>query len=130
MKKQSTAHIEVAISRILQIGVTVSVATILVGLVLLFVRQDHSFGQTSYHTFVATGYVFPHSVSALKNSVQAGEALGILELGVLLLILTPIIRVATAFLLFARKHDRPMAIVTVCVLVVLVSSFYLGVVRV
>ncbi len=131
MNKTSTINIEVAISRILQISVTVSIMTILLGLVLLFTQQGHGGlrAAASYHSFVSTSYSFPHSFSALEKSVRAREGIGIIVLGILLLIITPIIRVGTSFLLFVRKRDRPMTLVTIFVLLILIGSFYLGIVK-
>ena len=47
-------------------------------------------------------------------------------LGVLILILTPILRVAVGVLSFLYEKDPPMALVTLYVLVVLVGSFFLA----
>jgi uncharacterized membrane protein len=47
-------------------------------------------------------------------------------LGVLLLILTPILRVAVGVLSFMYEKDAPMTVVTLYVLAVLIASFFLA----
>ncbi len=129
-RQKLPVHAELIISRVLQVGVSLSAVIILVGIGLFFVQSDqnHALNSGSYHQFTATTFAFPHSITALSNAVQAGEGTGFIEFGVLLLILTPILRVAFSIVLFWRQHDRPMVGVTLAVLLVLVGSFILGVV--
>ena len=125
MKKQQSNGMELIVSSVLQAGVVVSSVIILVSMILFFTHGNQN---GSYHQFTTTTYSFPHSTSALKTAIKAGEGTGFIELGVLLLILTPILRVAISVLLFLRQHDMPMTIVTVLVLLILVGSFYVGVI--
>ncbi len=69
------------------------------------------------------------------NSVHLGALLGglanapgptLVLLGVLLLLLTPIARVAVSLGLFARARDRPFVAITAFVLAVLALSFAIG----
>jgi uncharacterized membrane protein len=46
--------------------------------------------------------------------------------GLLLLILTPILRVAVSVLMFLLERDRPFVLITAAVLAALVLSFLLG----
>lgn len=128
MKKQSPTDFEVGISLVLQIGVTVSVATILLGVILLFVQQESTLHVVSYDTYLSTHAAFAHSLGSIARAVAAGDSLGIIEFGVLLLIMTPITRVAMSFVLFLHKRDTPMILVTAMVFLVLVGSFSLGVI--
>lgn len=118
---------ELVVSSVLQIGVILSSAIILTGIVLFFVHghQNNSLNDT-FHRFTAANYSFPHSLSSLKISIRQGDGAGFIELGVLALILTPILRVASSILLFLRNRDRPMMTVTLIVLLVLIGSFILG----
>ena len=115
---------ELVVSLVLQIGVAISSAIILLGVILFFVHS-HQIG--SYHQFTSPNYSFPHSISELKTSIKNGDGAGFIELGVLLLIFTPILRVATSILLFKRQKDVPMTTVTLFVLLVLIGSFILGI---
>ena len=111
------------ISIVLQIGVSVSAFFIIFGLVMFF--NGHNLGQYSH--YVSPNFSFPHSYSALYKAIAKSSSLGFIVLGLLTLILTPILRVATSILLFLAKKDRPMSIVTFSVLIILIGSFLLGV---
>lgn len=116
-----TINMEFIISLVLQIGVMISAIIILIGISLLL-HLNHG----SYQEFTSTNYSFPHSLSTLISSIKVSQGTGYIELGVLILILTPVLRVATSILLFLRQRDMPMTVVTCFVLVVLISSFILG----
>jgi len=60
------------------------------------------------------------------RQIEAGRGQGVVVLGVLLLILTPILRVAVGVLSFIYEKDPPMVIVTLYVLFVLILSFVLA----
>lgn len=126
MKRQKSLNTnEIIISTVLRVGVVVSSIPILAGVILFFTHIHNNLG--SYNQFTTSAYSFPHSISALKSSVRTGAGIGFIQLGVLLLILTPILRVATSILLFKRQKDTPMMLVTLSVLLILASSFILGV---
>ena len=129
-KQQSAGRSEQIISLVLQTGVIVSAAIIVLGITMFFVEHNHQNASIngSYHQFISPSYSFPHSISSLISSLRAGKASAVIVLGVLLLILTPVIRVATSILLFLRQRDIPMTCVTLCVLLVLISSFVVGLV--
>jgi uncharacterized membrane protein len=122
-------NVELAISLVLRVGVTVSVAVIAAGLVLMFVHHPaygHVSGSFSYHRLTSGTTVFPHTFPALGAALGAGEGRGVVVLGVLLLILTPVLRVAVSVLSFAYERDRAMTLVTMFVLAALVGSFVFG----
>jgi uncharacterized membrane protein len=124
-RKVPVSHMELVISSVLQIGVGISVLVILIGLISFFTHgTPHS---ASYHQYTSPAFSFPHSISAIRNSIQTNQGSGLIELGVLFLILTPVIRVITSIFLFVRQHDRPMAIITLSVLLILSCSFILGI---
>ncbi len=121
--------VELAISLVLRVGVTLSVGVISVGLALMFAHHSAYTaitGDFSYKALTAQNTPFPHSFAALAHSIDRGEGRGIVVLGVLLLILTPVLRVAVGVLSFLYEKDLPMALITLCVLAVLVGSFFLA----
>jgi uncharacterized membrane protein len=131
--EEKIRQIEIAISLVLRIGVSVSVIVLGIGLGIMF--SHHSAyaafsGSFSYHalTSVAAHHktVFPHSFGALGHSIALGQGRGIVVLGVLILILTPILRVAVGVISFMYEKDPPMTIVTLYVLGVLIASFFLA----
>ena len=127
--EEKVRKVEVAISLVLRVGVVVSVLVIAVGLGLMFAHHSAYVplrGHFSYHELTSKTTPFPHSFSSLGRSIAAGEGRGIVVLGVLVLILTPVLRVAVGVLSFLYEKDPPMAIVTLYVLAVLVGSFFLA----
>ena len=115
-------QIELIISFVLQAGVIISSLAIVIGLILFFTTQS----AISYKYYISNKFIFAHTIPSVINSIKTGNAVGFIVLGVLLLILTPILRVATSIMLFIYKKDAPMGIVTLCVLLILIGSFYLG----
>ena len=109
------------ISGVLMTGVLAGSLTLAIGLYLfLSTNRIRNYRALLYSQF-------PHSPGSLINSLAHAHDAGIMMLGLLLIILTPITRVATSVLLFRQERDRPMAIVTAIVLCILLSSFIIGV---
>ena len=124
MTRQPIAsRMEQTISGILRVGVISSAIMIAVGLVLLFAGQGRLFTD---HALITTGSMFPRTLGAIMASIVAGNGLGFIQLGILLLIMTPIFRVAASVVLFVRAGEKPMAIVTLGVFLLLLASFMVG----
>lgn len=122
-------RVELAISLVLRIGVTLSVAVIATGLGLMFAHHGEYAtwtGHFSYHRLTSPGSRFPHTFSELDASLRRGDGEGLVVLGLLLLIATPVLRVAVSVLSFVYERDKAMTLVTLFVLAVLVGSFFLG----
>jgi len=119
---------ELVISAVLQTGVIASAVLLIVGLGRVFVRHGETVHHlTSYHQLTTTSYAFPHTFSSVHAALLAGDSQGYIMLGLLLLILTPIIRVVVSVVLFAYERDKPMVLITLFVLVVLISSYFIGI---
>jgi uncharacterized membrane protein len=120
---------EIAISLVLRIGVTVSIAVVAAGLALMFVHHPaygHLRGPFSYHRLTSGSTLFPHTFPQLGAALGAGDGRGVVVLGLLILIVTPVLRVAVSVLAFVYERDRAMTLVTLFVLTALVGSFFLG----
>ena len=127
--EEKIRKVELAISLVLRIGVVVSVAVISVGLGLMFAHHGSYVsvgGHFSYSKLTSRSTPFPHTFSSLGHAIGRGEGRGIVVLGVLILILTPVLRVAVGVLSFVYEKDPPMTIVTLYVLAVLIGSFFLA----
>jgi len=119
--------IEVLISRLLLGGVLVSMATVLVGVVLMFVHHpEYLQAAADLAHLTQPGAAFPHTLSELAGGVAAGRGQAVVALGLLLLIATPILRVAVSVVGFALERDRAYTVICGLVLVLLVISFLLG----
>ncbi len=127
--EEKIRKVEIAISLVLRIGVSVSVIVVATGLGIMFAHHGHYAsitGSYSYSHLTSRSTVFPHTFSQLGTGLASGEGRAVVVLGVLLLILTPILRVAVGVLSFLYEEDIPMAIVTTYVLAVLIGSFFLA----
>lgn len=122
-------RVERVISLVLRVGVVVSVGVTAAGLALMFVHHPEYgtlTGRFSYHRLTSPSSTFPHTLSQLGSYLGAGQGRGLVVLGVLLLIATPVLRVAVSVVAFVYQRDPAMTVVTSVVLGVLVISFVLG----
>lgn len=118
-------RLETIIGRLLQIGVLASAATVLAGGALYLV-QNHS-GHVDYRNFVPLGSSAPGSanlltLSGIVRSAIHFDSLGLIQFGLLLLIATPVARVALAVVGFALERDRLYTVVSLIVLLILAFS--------
>lgn len=122
-------NVETAISYVLRTGVVVSVLTVLAGLIMVF-REHPTYvsvtGKLSYHAVANRNSYFPHTISQLGSALAHGTGEGIIVLGLIILLATPVMRVAVGVISFVYERDAPMTLVTLFVLGVLVASFFLG----
>lgn len=132
--EQGDQAIELVISWLLRIGVWSSVAIIAVGLVMLVVSNHgallHAQHGGGLNTVLKDGLPGePRSISHYPDVFAAighGQAYGVIDLGLLVLVLTPVMRVAISVVAFLFEHDRLYAVITVIVLALLLASIALG----
>jgi uncharacterized membrane protein len=110
------ARMEVIMGRLLQAGVLLAASVVLVGGVMYL--MGHAGESVSYRAFTARPIELRHPV-ALLGDVVRGDAPAILELGILLLVATPICRVIFAVIAFAMERDRLYVAISLTVLAVL-----------
>jgi uncharacterized membrane protein len=118
-------RLETIIGRLLQIGVLASAVTVLAGGVLYLVQSPA--GHVDYRSFVPLGSSAPGSpdlltFSGILRSAIHFESLGLIQFGLLLLIATPVARVALAAVGFALERDRLYTVVSLIVLLILAFS--------
>lgn len=116
--------IELLISYVLRTGVLIAAALVAVGLVMFFV--DVANGTTSGQAkdiLNHGGHQITVSWTSIAHGVAHGEALSMIELGLLVLILTPVSRVLLTLVLFLIEKDPVFVIVSAIVLVVLMLGF-------
>ncbi len=127
--EEKLRNVETAISYVLRIGVVASVITVLIGLVMVFRHHAGYFsinGKISYHSVANRHSIFPHTIGQLGAALSHGTGAGVIVLGLIILLATPVLRVAVGVLSFIYEKDPPMTIVTLYVLGVLIASFFLG----
>ncbi|MBV8821860.1 MAG: DUF1634 domain-containing protein [Ktedonobacteraceae bacterium] len=104
---------------ILQGGVILSAVVIVFGLVLLPTGSGGLSLQRLLH--------FPQTLSQVGAELLFLRPQAVIALGLLLLIATPVIRVAVSILAFAFERDRIYMVITVIVLAILLfSMFFVG----
>jgi uncharacterized membrane protein YfcA/uncharacterized membrane protein len=101
---------------VLQGGVLLSATVILLGLCLLPTRP----GGISPQRLL----VFPFTWSQLATDLLQFRPQGIITLGLLLLIATPVLRVAVSIITFMIEHDRKYVVITCLVLAILLFSIF------
>lgn len=112
-------EVEVLLGRLLQWGVAIAASVVLVGGVLYLIRFGG--GEPQYGTFRGEPDDLRHVVGIVR-SVAGGGSRGIIQLGLLLLIATPVARVALSLLVFVRDRDRLYVRLTAFVLIILMLS--------
>ena len=122
---------ELLISYLLRGGVIVSILTIIMGMVLMFTHHpDYWQSAEDLKRLQApeskTGIEFPHSLSDVFAGLREGRGQAVVCAGLLLLIATPILRVAVSIAVFAVQRDYVFVLITSFVLAVLLLSFFLG----
>jgi uncharacterized membrane protein len=110
-----TKALEPALARVLQAGTYLSIGLVAIGSVLLIAGGGSP---------LAGGP--PLSLSTLPGDVVALRPSGFLWLGILGIVLTPALRVATALLGFWRRGERAMAAVAVLILAVVAAGVVSG----
>lgn len=111
------------ISNLLKYGVFLATATVLVGGVLYLMRYGTE--PANYQCFRGDSSVFS-SPKDLITAVLSGQCHGIIQLGLLILVATPIARVAFSVLAFLRQRDFTYVVLTLLVLSGLIYSLIGG----
>ena len=112
-------RLETIIGQLLRAGVLLSAAIVTVGGILYLVRFHAA--PVDFHRFVAGGPDI-RTVAGILRSAAHLESTGLMQIGLVLLILTPVARVALAVVGFALERDRLYTVVSLIVLVILAIS--------
>lgn len=113
-----------ALANIMLYGVLISAAVMLVGGVIYLIHHGHQ-SRSALHINLFHGE--PHaltSVVAIAKDALAGSDPCIIQFGVLLLLLNPLVRVAFAVVGYIGERDRMYAVISAIVFAVLLFSFF------
>jgi uncharacterized membrane protein len=113
-------RIEIILGNLLRAGVLLSAAVVLCGGCIYLARHAHE--PADYHVFRGEPAEY-RTIPGVIQSVIHGRGQGLIQLGLLLLIATPIARVAFSVAGFAIERDRLYVAFTLIVLVILLYSF-------
>lgn len=115
----SSDQMTIIIARILQVGVMVSAAILLLGVILLPLRP----GGLTQHRLQS----FPTTLLQIWSGITTLHPQAFIALGIILLIATPVLRVAASIVAFGLERDFRYVVITIVVLLILVISFVLGI---
>jgi uncharacterized membrane protein len=112
-------RMEVIVGQLLRAGVILSATVVFSGACIYLIR--HAGEIADYRVFRGEPTEF-RTIPGVINGVIHGRGRGFIQLGLLLLIATPIARVAFSIVGFALERDRLYVLFTILVLVVLLYS--------
>ena len=121
MASEADLRMEIAISRMLRAGVSTAAAVVLLG-AILYLLQAHG-TVTDYRYFHGTPSPADRITPVLEG-IRHRDSRSVIRLGILLLIATPILRVAYCVFGFAAQKDKLYVMVSCIVLAVLLYSFF------
>lgn len=110
------ARLTVVISRVLQIGVLLSSVIIGSGVLLSFLYPSSQSMNTQ----------LPLTFTQIVSGLLALQPEAVILLGLMILIATPVLRVAISIIAFAFEHDRTFVVISSIVMMILLASFMLG----
>ncbi len=120
-------QVETVISHLLRIGVTASIVIILAGLVLMFAHHpSYLLAGSDLRRLTSPGAAFPHTLHDVVEGLRTWRGQAVIAVGLMVLIATPILRVAASIVAFAVERDLVYVLITSVVLAVLLASFLLG----
>ncbi|EUJ31623.1 DUF1634 domain-containing protein [Listeria cornellensis] len=109
-------RVEAVVSLLLRIGVLLSAAIILAGLLLLLLTGSSGYPGTTY----------PTTLTAIFSGISDFKPYAIIMFGLFCLILTPVLRVVVSLITFLKEKDYVYVTITAIVLIILAISFFIG----
>ncbi len=123
--RAGSLRLEEVVGPVLRCGALLSVALIGTGLALLAALSRLAPERLSALGGVGGQRVL-HTPTELLSGLGAADPTALIGLGLLVLIATPVVRVASTVVYFAWKRDRAYLAITGFVLLVLLAGFFLG----
>ncbi|TSJ42881.1 DUF1634 domain-containing protein [Mucilaginibacter corticis] len=122
MNKLKDTDIQAAIGWVLRTGVFLSVGVVMFGAAIYIYR--HGYDATDYRTF--KGVPDFVKLSGVVNGMLTLHGRAIIQGGIILLIATPVIRVAFSAIGFVLEKDYLYAFITLLVLIIIFASMLTG----
>jgi uncharacterized membrane protein len=112
-------RVDEIIGNLLRVGVILAAAVVLLGGVLYMAQHPSTL--PDYRVFRGEP-AYLRGVSGIVKDARTLDGRGLIQLGLLVLLATPIARVVFSVLAFALQRDRTYVVVTLIVLAVLLYS--------
>jgi len=116
-------RIELVIGRLLQVGVLAAAIVVVVGGIMLLAQYGHL--AANFRNFRSEDAAL-RSVAGVVRAALTGDSRAIVQLGLVLLIATPVARVALTLGAFVIQRDRLYILTTSVVLVLLLYGLIWG----
>jgi uncharacterized membrane protein len=124
---EKVRKVEVVLSHLLRGGVVVSLFVIVTGTALSFVHHpQYVSSPAELSRLTRPGAAFPHTLGEVAAGVRDLRGQAIATVGLLLLVATPVLRVAVSIFAFVYERDPAFVLITSVVLCLLLLSFWLG----
>ncbi|HTS48741.1 MAG TPA: DUF1634 domain-containing protein [Bryobacteraceae bacterium] len=117
MESWNDERLEKVVSMLLISGVSLAAVVVLLGGVCFL--WQHGNDHPDYHVFHGVEQQY-RSIRGVLEAARPSDCRGVIQLGLILLICTPIARVAFSMLGFLLERDRTYVVLTVIVLAILV----------
>jgi uncharacterized membrane protein len=112
-----------SVGNLLRLGVILSVATSLIGFIKLFTE---GFKMPKKYTSLDMGESSEKVWGHFWNSLSKGEGMAIIQLGILLLVFTPLMRIIFALIGYLKEKDYIYVVISSIVLAIMAISFFTG----
>ena len=124
--EQQKYDMQQLIGNTLRIGVTLAcIIAFIGGIIYLTSHGSEAFNIETYRNF-EYGHAEAHAeyttLTGIWQGLTSGTAFGWIQTGVIILLLTPIMRVLLSLLDFIKQHDWLYAVITAVVLGVIISN--------
>ena len=116
-------QVEESISRLLRVGVTISLVIVALGMTLIVVRG----GAGDLQSRIGLSAEFPHTPAEVGAGLKRLDGLSVVVLGLAVLLATPFLRVIVSAVAFVRAKDWAFVWITLTVLALLLTSLFIGV---
>jgi uncharacterized membrane protein len=121
------SRVELLISYLLRIGVVTSLVVIVLGIILMFAAHPEYLSSTrGYRELTHPAERAPFDIGGIFSGAIRGDGESVIMLGFLILVMTPVLRVAVSTLVFVYQKDRVFTVITLVVLGILLLSYMLG----
>ncbi|WP_435524646.1 DUF1634 domain-containing protein [Chryseobacterium indoltheticum] len=112
-----------SVGNLLRLGVILSVITSLIGFVKLFLE---GFEMPKKYKLLNMGTSSEKVWSHFWETLCKGEGMAIIQLGILMLIFTPLMRIIFALIGYLKEKDYVYVIISSIVLAIMAISFFTG----
>lgn len=115
--REEKEQLDLVMGKILRIGILLSLLFMFLGLIFYFFSGQQVIPLGNLEQFNPVDYVKRHSIF---------DAVTFMLLGSFMLILTPIFRVISTFIIFLKTKDKMYMIFTAIVMIIILVSIVLG----